>query len=87
MFWVLKRTVSLRRFFLSTHNICFGLEKTQLIFWYALLTKGLKLALMLCNRFSTVVPVDALHASKSLIFQSHRDTSWIEPLQIKCLAN
>ena len=49
MFWVLKRTVSLRRFFwvpttyvlvetvlLSTHNICFGWEIRKLIFNFAL---------------------------------------------------
>ena len=42
MFWVLKRTVSLRRGFLSTHNICFGLEIRKLFFCYALLTKVLE---------------------------------------------
>ena len=41
MFWVLKRTVSLRRFLLSTINICFRWEIRKLFFWYALLTKGL----------------------------------------------
>ena len=27
---------------LSTNNICFGGETRKLVFWYALLTKGLK---------------------------------------------
>ena len=31
LFWVLKRTVSMRRFFLSTHNICFGSGIRKLI--------------------------------------------------------
>ena len=40
MFWVLKRTVSLRWFF-KVPTTCFGWEIRKLIFWYALLTKGL----------------------------------------------
>ena len=41
MLCVLKRTVSLRGFFLSTHNICFGWEIWKLLFNYALLTRAL----------------------------------------------
>ena len=41
MFWLLKRTVSLRRFFWVPINIYFGWEIRKLIFWYTPLTKGL----------------------------------------------
>ena len=41
MFWVLKRTVSLRHFLLSSHSICFGGEIRKIIFQYTLLSGGL----------------------------------------------
>ena len=32
---------------LITHNLCFGLEIRQLVTWYAIITKGLKHAIVL----------------------------------------
>ena len=43
MFWVLKRTILMRRIlsYHKLHNICFGWEIRKLVFCYTLLTKGL----------------------------------------------
>ena len=41
MFWVLKKNVSLRRFFCIPKNICFGWEIRIIIFSYSLLSGGL----------------------------------------------
>ena len=66
MFWVLKRTVSLRQFFclietvlLSTHNICFGLEIRKLIFWKAPLTTVL-CELEIFSQSGSVIIMDLL---------------------------
>ena len=51
MFFVLKRSVP-KTVLLSTHTICFGWEIRKLIFWYTLLTKGLKLIKKKCQQDS-----------------------------------
>ena len=57
MFWVLKRTISLRCFF-NTHNICFGVEIRRLNFWYTHLTKGLNgVILMKSEHFTEILPI------------------------------
>ena len=68
MFWVLKRTVSLRSaqknrlietVLLSTHNICFGREIRKIVFCYALLSGGLDMynSFLVSNDFCCLLNV------------------------------
>ena len=81
MFWVLKKTVSLRRFFwvptvlkrlietalLSTHNICFGWGIKKIILCFPLLSGGLNYCISE-NRTTTPEQTRAAEATSIFFF-------------------